>query len=159
MRRGLAAALIAAGVLAVGQASAHSMPNSTVVLSPDEAGLAVAVTIPLSELEAALGGPIRADADLPRLEAYVREHVALRTGAQTWSVTSSRLSLDIGDHPALKATLIFAAPPTTGPAELRYDAVLHRVASHYALVYWQASGALKPLVRLQLPHATVALPR
>jgi hypothetical protein len=159
--RALAASAFSAALLAASLAEAHAMPNSTVVIRPVAAGIDAAVSIPLSELQAAIGGPVTVEGDgRAALEAYIRDHVAV-TGADArpWSLRITRLELAGGEHPA---SLEFAPAPDAAPraASLRYDAVNHRIASHYVLVWRRDAGpggALIPLGRLQFPVAVLPL--
>ena len=146
-------------VLAAGQAEAHAMPNSTVVIAPTPAGFTATVTIPLSELEAALGH--RPDLDRPGpLETYLRAHIsAASADGHPWPMTFERMAVEGGDHPALSLSLGFAKPEAAAAgATLRYDAVNHRVASHYVLVYRREGETLRPLGRLQSPAVALPIP-
>jgi len=153
-----ALALVALLVMAAARPEAHAMPNSTVVIAPTPAGLAAFVTIPLSELEAALGRRLDLDRRGP-LETYLRAHIsAVSEDGHPWAMTFERMAVEGADHPTLALTLDFAKPegPASGAASLRYDAVNHRVASHYVLIYRREGETLRPLGRLQFP--AVALP-
>jgi len=151
--RAFAAMALAAAWLVAGPAAGHAMPNSTVVLEVTPAGIEASVSIPLSELEAARGTPVDTGGGRATLEAYLRTHVAvLAPDGRPWSLSFRDLTSEGGEHPALAARLTFT-PPTGGSREasLRYDAVNHRIASHYALVYLRKGDALRPLGRLQYP--------
>jgi hypothetical protein len=154
--RGLALAL-ALALPAVG-AAAHPMPNSTVVVTSGAGGVEVSVAIPISELSAALGHPAGDAAELAR---YLGDHAAV-TGpdGRPWPAEVKAVGVDDSDHPALAAILVFT-PPTGASGKgvaLRYDAVTHRVASHYVLVYRRNGDELTPLGRLQAPATTLKLP-
>jgi len=154
-----ALALAALLVMAAARAEAHAMPNSTVVIAPTPAGLAATVTIPLSELEAALGSRVSLDDRRP-LETYLRAHASVASAdGRPWRMTFERLAVEDGDHPALSLTLAFAKPEgAAAAATLRYDAVNHRIASHNVLVYRRVGEDLVPLGRLQAPATTLRLP-
>jgi len=157
--RGFAAAGLAVLSLVAGPAAGHAMPNSTVVLEPTAAGIEANVSIPLSELEAARGTPVDTGDGRAALEAYLRAHVAVvAADGRPWPASFQRLAADGGEHPALAVRMLFAAPPgASREASLRYDAVNHRIASHYALVYLRDAGALRPLGRLQYPFDVLAI--
>jgi hypothetical protein len=155
--RAFAAAILLVASLLGGRAHAHAMPNSTVVMSQTPRGFDAEVTIPLTELEAALGGPVGRDA----LEAYLRAHVAVTdAGGRRWPMGVMQQRTELGDHPSVHVLLRFPRPARAAPrgARLRYDAVNHRIASHYVLVYRRVAGALTPLGRLQTPDTVLTLP-
>lgn len=147
-------------VLAIppGAARTHAMPNSTVVVLARPGGVELAVSIPLSELAAALGGePATYTAG-----RYIAQHAGV-TGAdgRAWVAEVRGVHLDdVADHAVLAATLVFTPPAgaSAKAARLRYDAVSHRVASHYVLVYRLEGGGRVPLGRLQPPAVTLSLP-
>ena len=158
--RGFAAAVLLAASLVGARAMAHAMPNSTVVVASTRRGVDAAVVIPLSELDAALGHAASPEADREDLEAYVRAHVSLVSAdGRVWPLSIRGMTATGDEHPALALRLAFARPAgAKGPATLRYDAVIHRIASHYVLVYrrnW--FGGLQPLTRLQFPQVTAPL--
>ena len=162
--RALAVAAFLAICLAAGRVEAHAMPNSTVVIQPTPAGFEAAVSIPLLELQAALSGTVTTEGGgRDALERYVRAHVSVAgTDGRPWPMSLTRLELERGEHPALALSLGFARPLGADPREarLRYDAVNHRIASHYVLVYLRSAepgGPLTPLGRLQFPVAILRL--
>ena len=160
--RGCAAAIMLAASLVGGAAHTHGMPNSTVVVTATAGGFEADVTIPQSELEAALGRPITT-ADLRRhaLEAYLRAHVAVEgADGRRWPMGIMEQRLDVSDHPAVRLLLRFPAPAGAAVrgARLRYDVVNHRIASHYVLVYRRTADGFAPLGRLQAPDARLPLP-
>ena len=157
-RRVIAAgALLAAGLSQPGHT--HAMPNSTVIIEASAPGrIELAVAIPISELEAAAPGVI--SGDKARIEGFVREHVSVRGSDQRdWRGTLTTVAREGGDHPLLKLSLRFT--PIEGAAhtasQLRYDALIDRIASHYVLVYRREGGRLVADVRLQAPDTKAAL--
>ncbi len=97
------------------------------------------------------------------VQAYLAQHVAvLGADGRAWSLglRDEDVAAADGDHPAIMVVLTFT-PPVGGSARaatLRYDAVTHRVASHYVLVYRQVDGERIPLGRLQSPATDLPLP-
>jgi hypothetical protein len=156
--RTLALAAALAASLAAGLASGHAMPNSTVVIASTFRGVEASVSIPLSELNAALGHAASPEGSRAELESYIRAHVAVAAAdGRPWP-TIRRMTAEGGEHPALILQLAFARPSAAGPASLLYDAVNHRIASHYVLIYRKGPfGGLRPLGRLQYPDAVLAL--
>lgn len=138
------------------------MPNSTVVVEAAPTETVATVSIPLSELEVALGAPVSLKGTArAALESYVRAHIAVTAAdGQLWVVTQLQIEIDVDDHPQLKLSMRFLPPGggRHGASSLRYDAVNHRVASHYVLVYSRVGDKLVPLGRLQSPATTLKLP-
>lgn len=158
--RGFAAAILLAASLLGARAMGHAMPNSTVVVASTWRGVDAAVVIPLSELAAALGHAPSPEAGRAELEGYVRAHVSLLSAdGRAWPLSIRGMTATGGEHPALALRLVFARPAAAkGPAVLHYDAVNHRIASHFVLVYRRGGfGGLQPLARLQFPQVTAPL--
>ncbi len=159
MRAGLIAALTLAAASLAHPGHTHSMPNSTVIIDASRPGrIGLTVTIPISELEAA--APDQKATGRAGLEAFVHEHVRVRGSDQRdWIGTLTKVARPGGDHPQLRLFLRFT--PAKGAAQtagqLRYDAVIDQIASHYVLVYRREDGRLRPLSRLQPPDKTVDL--
>ncbi len=145
-----------------GLLNAHSMPNSTVVVEATPTGLIAKVSIPLSELEVALGAPVSLEGPGPgraAVETYVRTHISVTAAdGKSWPLNQLQMEISNDNHPMLNLSLSFAGPPGARKPTLRYDAVNHLIASHYALVYHRVGGQLVPLGRLQSPATTLALP-
>ena len=136
------------------------MPNSTVVVESAPPGFVATVSIPLSELEVALGAPVSLEGTgRAALETYVRAHITVTAeDRQPWRTIQLQMAISNDNHPMPNLSLSFAGPPGARKPTLRYDAVNHRVASHYALVYHRVGGKLVPLGRLQSPATTLTLP-
>ena len=144
-------------------AMAHAMPNSTVVVEQVSAqSVRLALAIPVSELAAALGRSSDSQADIsPELFRYLNQHVSvIGADGQPWLAKLEDMASADGEHLVIGIVLSFTPPPgaSSSPARLRYDAVNHQVASHYALVYNRVGGKLVPLGRLQSPATTLTLP-
>ncbi len=139
------------------------MPNSTVVVEQvSSQSVRLRLSIPLSELAAAIGRPVDSRAEgRPELSRYLTQHVAV-VGAdgEPWLAKLGDLAGAEGDHPVIVIEMNFSPPPgaSAPPVSLRYDTVTHRVASHYVLVYRRVGDKLVPLGRLQSPAITLNLP-
>jgi len=143
--------------MAAAGAGAHPMPNSTVVLQAAPGSVTLDIAIPISELKAATDGAPAGDVGL-----YVAKHAGV-TGAdgRAWRVEARDVRPDTRDGEAVMALTLVCTPSPEGSAKattLRYDAVNHRIASHFVLIYRTDGERLTPLVRLQAPAAEVALP-
>lgn len=154
-RRLLAGAL--AATLAPALAWAHPMPNSTVVVQVKPGAVDLVAFVPISELKAATD-------DRPAAGAgrYVLEHSdVVGLDGRAWRKQLGAVEADTrGGVAVMTVSLSFAPPPDGAPqaASLRYDAVTHRIASHFVLVYRRVGDALVPLARLQSPTAELPLP-
>ena len=161
----LAPVAVASALAAAWSAMAfgHPMPNSTVLVSAVPAGFDAEVSIPLSELGAALGVPVReGQADDAALRRYILGHAAIADqNGRRWPAQITRLDFDNIQRGTLVVSLSFKAPVAAdrSGATLRYDVVTHSVASHNVLVYFreEPEADARPLVRLQAPTTTLAL--
>lgn len=155
-RRGLLGLALSA-VLAPVQAWSHAMPNSTVVAQLKAGGLDLVAYLPISELKAATDDGPAADAG-----EYVLRHVdVVGADGRTWRKQATAAEADTRDGVAVMVVSVtFARPPDSHAraARLRYDAVTHRIASHFVLVYRREGDALVPLARLQAPATELSLP-
>jgi hypothetical protein len=163
VRMALAAVAFAAATVGSVQALSHPMPNTTVLVSAVPAGFDAEISIPLSELSAALGAPVREGrADEAALRTYVLDHAAVvGSDGRAWPARIIRLEFDNLQNPTLEVSASFQTPARADRrgASFRYDAVTHRVASHNVLIYLRdAPGAdPRPLGRLQAPATTLSL--
>lgn len=152
------AAIIALALAApVGTAQAHPMPHTTLVVQTEPGAVELVASIPVSELEASPDATPAAEAG-----GYVLRHATL-TGAdgRAWRPALRAVEpAKVDDHAVVSVRLGFTPPPggSRQAASLRYDAVTHRIASHYVLVYHRTGAGLTPLVRLQAPAGSVRLP-
>lgn len=159
-------ALIAALLLLVAApaALAHPAPNSEIHVQMAPGRATARLLIPLEELSVAMGQEVTAQtvaAQPQLLEAYLRAHVAIRSGAEAWPVAVlSQAARQQADHPMLEAVLRFTAPEDLGPgAVFAYDAVTHQVMSHFALAYVSDAPGVpaRPLARFQSPLTEAVL--
>ena len=146
MRRLLAFLL----ALAAPAAWAHAIPDAAVFLDVEEGGVRAELHLPLSELEIGFGrdllpGGERAVARYrSALAAYLAEHVgAVAPDERPWTVTvrsvgyhTEPTGTHIGDVEEAVAE-VWLVPPDGAPVRrftLLYDAVVHELISHQALV-------------------------
>lgn len=166
----LALTLAATGVPSV-LARAHPMPNSALMVEILPGSARLSALIPLSELDAAIGGLADGAAGEAQLRGYLAAHASIRgADGQPWTAELTGISAGhgrghapsepSGEHPFLIAVLTYrpAAGASTEAKTLSYDAVNHRVASHYVLVYRLVGEEQIPLGRLQSPATELALP-
>jgi hypothetical protein len=130
--------------------AAHPMPNTEIAISPGASSVVFDIAIPEPELRLALPPDLRQSADLlaeparSALTRYFDAHVSVRTPAGTvvphnveafsrWETQSP----EVGAYQELRVRI--RAPETAGfdprHFSLHYDAVIHQVPNHYALVY------------------------
>lgn len=162
-RRDLIGAALAIAVPSA--AWAHPMPNSTVFVEVLPGSVRLTVSIPLSEMAAALSAPADgAEAFKAQMLGYLSAHASiLGADGQPWTPELQDMASAHGrqgEHPVMAALLVFTPPPgtSTRAKTLRYDAVNHRVASHYVLVYRLVGEKQVPLGRLQSPTTELQLP-
>ena len=139
-----AALVVGVGALVLGvagPASAHILPTSTVVLTvASDESIDAALTIPVSDLEAASGLDV---ADTQAVEGYILEHfVPTTTAGQAWTVTVDDLAVvdtsayGTGQYQALTASAHLVAPTGADARvfNLGYDVVVHKVITHTVIV-------------------------
>jgi hypothetical protein len=143
-RRWLAAIIVS--LLGCGVAIGHPMPNSVVALDIGEKTVSADVTIPLIELDLALGTNLSDEpatavpAAEEQLKTYIGDHISAATkeGA-SWSYVVEDVALaalDDVSFPEIVAQVRFTPPAGSSVRDfvLTYDAVMHKVVTHYALV-------------------------
>jgi hypothetical protein len=164
-RRAFLGLAIAAAATPPGEAGAHAMPNSSVWVEQLPGSVQLTVSIPLSELAAVLGNGRKDTAAFSAsLLGYISDHASIvgSDGAPWTAELKDVASADgrNGEHPIIVVLLAFTPSPgaSARPARLRYDAVNHRVASHYVLVYRRLGEDTVPLGRLQSPDRELPLP-
>ena len=148
------------------------MPDTRITVARDAVGLRMTLRIPWPELLLALPAevPRRAfgptEEDLPRLRTYIAAHLrVVPEGSAPVPVTLHRIHIyestdeDVGRYQEVEVVASVAILGEV-PLVLDYDAVLHRVANHRAIVR-DAGCAHIGVVRFSLAqrHATpVAIP-
>jgi hypothetical protein len=153
-----------------GGASAHSMPNSMLLLDFGERSVALEATLPWRELK--YGLPAELAEPPPQMTAPVRAELARYLGehfgaaspdGRPWRVAVDEIALSPNpDHVDLRARLTLT-PPAGAPASrfvLHDSAVIHIVMSHVALVFAAQDGGEPRLVGvLQNPAFDLAVSR
>ena len=135
-----------AGVMLWGApAAAHLMPNSAINLDFSSQVVTAEILIPLNELSYATGrrftktpGP-SVGADRSFYSDYLLNHIAVQSpDHRPWSVQPLELWV-VSDSwgTDLRAMVRLTPPPGASPRrfDLRYDAVIDRVANHFVLVF------------------------
>ena len=125
------------------------MPNSVLLLDVHEETVQAELQIPLSELGLALKEDLSDDPDAvlagygAGLEAYLAEHIRpLTADGEPWAVQVDSMSVNeaeqtaTGPYQELTARLTLTPPAgaSTRTFTLDYDAVIHQVVTHSALV-------------------------
>ena len=134
---------------------AHPQPATTIVLDVEGGHVRMNLHLPLSELEPAFGHqPMQRP---EALRQYLLDHVRpVTTIGQRWSVEVGTMAVAhnagqqlTGPFQEVIVNLVLVPPPGANPRDfvLRYDAILHQVVTHKALVSihsdW-ASGRVEP---------------
>lgn len=129
---------------------AHPMPNSEISISLGAASAAFEIAIPEPELLLALPqswgrtGDLLAEPQRSALAQYFNAHFSVRTtsGVVVPHVIESitrwqAQSLDVGNYEELRVRIVAPAASGFDPHRfsLHYDAVIHQVPNHFALVY------------------------
>jgi hypothetical protein len=159
----LRAFLIAAAALFGASATfGHVMPLSAVVLDFEHDSVGADVILPMQDLEIAFKHPLlHAPGTVisryePALRQYLLEHIhSVALDGRPWSVAVQRLWVNPGEFPPDLCARIEMVPPRGASLRrftLNYDAIVHEVVSHKALVFvrndWNAAQFLN---RSQIP--------
>ena len=139
------------------------MPNTVINVSGDERGARLTIAVPVPELRLALPPGVAKDADLGSassrraLRSYFDSHLSILSAAgakQAHVIESIELMRstdpDVGEYQELALQAWVPATPTFDPRAftLEYDAVIHQVPNHSALV--QVTSAATPPVAASL---------
>ena len=135
--------------------SAHPMPNTVIAVSVRDDGVRFDVAVPLSELRLALPGAIAKTADLlaepqrSAVMAYFAAHGSVQSnGGPAQPVVVHAIAVretredNVGVYQELRVQMFAAANAGFDPRDftLKYDAVIHQVPNHYALVQVVGAG-------------------
>jgi hypothetical protein len=143
-------ALLGALLLFSSRLLAHPMPNTEIAVSPGPGSVVLDIAIPEPELRLALPPAWGPSTDLlvephrSALARYFEEHVVVRTPAgemvprvvESLSRWEAR-SPEVGDYRELRVRIVARGTAQFDPRRfsLHYDAVIHQVPNHFALVY------------------------
>lgn len=148
--RRIAALLGALLALFPGLLPAHPMPNTEIAISVGAGGATFDIAIPEPELRLALPpewgqeGDLLAEPRRTQMSRYFEEHFAVHTSAgevvphQVQSFTRwTTQTAEVGEYQELRIRIAVPATADFNPHRftLHYDAVIHQVPNHYALVY------------------------
>lgn len=129
--------------------SAHPMPYSVLLLDIGGHSVKAELQLPLSELELAFGHQVNQNTDGlvarlgPQLQAYLLKHIhPVTMDGKPWTVAITQLKVQpaeqsmTGRYNELSVQLILTPPSDATPRHfmLNYDAIIHQVVTHYALV-------------------------
>jgi hypothetical protein len=132
-----------------GQAFAHPMPNSMVLLNLQPDGVAAELQLPLSELQLAFGKDVNHDASTlverlgTELSTYILAHVrAVSDDNRAWSVTIRGMKVtpveESASGPYQELSVNLWLQPPAGVSSrvftLNYDVIIHQLVTHIALV-------------------------
>jgi hypothetical protein len=150
LRTGIAAAVLVLATLATGAppATAHPMPHSVVLLDVRGSAVAAELRLPVDDLSLASGIDVRGidvreTGSAGPVRGYLHAHLRPRAVDGTlWTVHIGDISVTgaeqaaAGPYRELVAQAVLAPPPGGDVRRfvLGYDAVVHRVATHLALV-------------------------
>ena len=163
-------ALLAASAMA---ATAHPLPDTVILLYRDGDALKLSIALPMHELQLALPSGLPQDAaellshHEDALRSYFAEHVAIesKTGQrQHLDITSFALFSAESEHTGPYEELRIAAQAAVGgdfdfaDFLLRYDAIIHQVPNHSALVRTSNGGAWTDLGLLTYDLVTKRVP-
>lgn len=127
------------------EAWAHPMPSSVVHLSVQENTLQGEAKIPFLELANAVGDDRVKNLNDPFFTSYFEEHIQASSAGKPWKTKIENIRLVTDNDPVIgtyqEVVVSFLLTPPA-PQYLRnftfnYDAVLHQVVTHSALVYVQ----------------------
>ena len=137
-------------------AHAHALPGTILVFAQTEDTLTVEITVNVEDLtiaEPALlvlrdlpVGPLRDELLTDQINTYFDYHMKVTAGSETISFTLDHAEITLGenDHVGvfeqMVLTFISDTAPSTEALTLRYDAVMHEVRNHRAVVYWADPG-------------------
>jgi hypothetical protein len=129
--------------------SAHPMPNTIILLDVRSDKVTAELQLPLNELELAFGNDVnRNSSNLikrlgPQLTAYLLKHIQVFTpDGKPWSVDIDDMKVQpVQESPSgpykeltVHLSLVPPANANTRQFNLSYDAIIHQVVSHIALV-------------------------
>ncbi|MBL8205992.1 MAG: HupE/UreJ family protein [Blastocatellia bacterium] len=140
--------LFLAASIAAQSVYAHQQPVTLVVLDINPKNVAMTIHVPLNELELAFGHQVTQapETSLARWQsqfsAYLSNHIHPTTNNQPWSVQIGALEVAKAEQtqsgPFQEVIVHLLLTPPTGASTrrftLHYDAIIHQVVTHKALV-------------------------
>lgn len=126
-----------------GQLLAHPMPGSIVNLSVHDKSISGKTKIPLRELVNAVGEKRAANLNNPFFKTYFSDHIKAVSNGAVWNTQIQSIDTIAGSDPAVGSftEVVVRFTLTSSNAEnlrsftFNYDAVIHQVVTHSALVY------------------------
>lgn len=133
----------------VQKVAAHAMPNSVVLLDIKSDRVNAELQLPLNEMESAFGYQINHQSDHlverlgKQLKAYLLQHIhAVSPDGFPWQIEITDMNLQpvvqSANGPYKELTVHLWLKPSSGERThqftLHYDAIIHQVVSHFALV-------------------------
>lgn len=130
-------------LVSTGKAFAHPMPSSTVGLSVLNNFIRGEAKIPLIELGNAVGDSLVANMNNPFFKTYFTEHIKANTDGHDWRTEIEDINVTTDKDPMIGTYKEVVVHFTLTPPDVRYlhsftlayDAVMHQVVTHSALVY------------------------
>lgn len=137
--------------------AAHPLPGAVIVIKVGESQVNLSLSVPAADLAIAMTEATAEDLDgapvsvqtRSALASYFAQHIAIATAGQpgpALTLIDARTTRETHDHVGDYTVVIldFAAVVDRGrpvlPLTLTYDAVMHEVRNHQALVLWQTEG-------------------
>ena len=129
--------------------AAHPMPNTIILLDVRSDKVTAELQLPLNELELAFGHDVNRNSNNlvgrlgPQITAYLLKHIKVfAPGGEYWTVAIDDMQVQpvqesaSGPYKELTVHLSLVPPAnaSTRQFNLNYDAIIHQVVSHYALV-------------------------
>jgi hypothetical protein len=129
--------------------AAHPMPNTIILLDIKSDKVNAEIQLPLNELELAFGHDVNRNSDSllkrlgPQLKAYLLQHIKVYApNGKLWDVIIDDMVVQPVQESAsgpykeltVHVSLVPPAKANTRQFNLYYDAIIHQVVSHFALV-------------------------
>lgn len=128
---------------------AHPMPNTIILLDVRSDKVTAEIQLPLNELELAFGNDVNRNSNNlvarlgPQITAYLLKHIQVFSpGGKPWAIAIDDMKVQpvqesaSGPYKELTVNLSLVPPAnaSTRQFNLSYDAIIHQVVSHFALV-------------------------
>ncbi len=125
------------------QLGAHPMPNSVINLSVLSSSISAEASVPLIELQSALGVDLEANFQKNLVKEYFNHHIVAFSGTNKWVTIIDSLNIVTIRDPIVgkyQEVIVYFSLIPPDLSQLRkftfnYDAVIHRVINHSALVF------------------------